>query len=276
MTLRVVLIVSLSLAVVLVALVATVRWLEPRFAFFPRAGEDVTPHDFDVEFEPVSIPTTDGERLHGWWLRHPSPRATILYFHGNGGNLSVWAPILAGVVHHGYALLAFDYRGYGLSTGRPTEQGLYRDVDAVLEHFAAAAPPDRPRVYWGRSLGVVMASYAATVHAPDGLILESGFPSAQSLLRDSPLMFVLSRLASYRFPAAAFLQARKTPTPVLVLHGDHDRIVPIAQGHALFEQLAGPKQFVTIRGGDHNDATPADPAAYWQSVDAFISHLANR
>jgi hypothetical protein len=273
---RVVLIVSLSLAAALVALVAAVRWLEPRFAFFPSAGEDVTPRDFDVEFEPVSIGTTDGERLHGWWLRHPSPRATILYFHGNGGNLSKWAPILAGVVHHGYALLAFDYRGYGLSTGRPTEQGLYRDVDAALEHFAARAPVDRPRVYWGRSLGVVMAAYAATVHAPDGLILESGFPSAQSLLRDSPLMFVLSRLASYRFPAAAFLQRRKTITPALVIHGDHDRIVPMMQGEALFDQLAGPKRFVAIHGGDHNDATPADPATYWQSVDAFISHLAKR
>jgi len=121
-----------------------------------------------------------------------------------------------------------------------------------------------------------MAAYAATVHAPDGLILESGFPSAQSLLRDSPLMFVLSWLGSYRFPAATFLQRRTAVTPVLVIHGDHDRIVPMTQGKALFDQLAGPKQFVTIRGGDHNDATPADPATYWQSVDAFISHLAKR
>ena len=273
MTLRSLVAVALSVTAVLVALVVIVRWLEPRFAFFPSVGEGVTPHDFGVEFEPVSISTRDGERLHGWWLRPPSPRASILYFHGNGGNLSVWAPILAGIAKRGYTLLAFDYRGYGLSTGRPTEQGLYRDVNAVLEEFATRVPADRPRLYLGRSLGVVMAAYATTIHAPDGLILESGFPSARSLLRNSPLLFVLSSFASYRFPAAAFLQARSTPSPVLVLHGDHDRIVPIDQGRALFEAVSQPKQFVTIPGGDHNDDTPADPATYWHSVDAFISRL---
>lgn len=272
--LRALVVVALSVAAIFVVLVAAVRWLEPRFAFFPSAGEDVTPRDFGVEFEPVSMSTRDGERLHGWWLRPPSPRATILYFHGNGGNLSMWAPILAGIAKRGYTLLAFDYRGYGLSTGRPTEQGLYGDVDAVLEQFATRVSADRPSLYWGRSLGVVMAAYAATIHAPDGLILESGFPSARSLLRNSPILFVLSSFASYRFPAAAFLQARSTPTRVLVLHGDRDRIVPIDQGRALFEAVSQPKQFVTIAGGDHNDATPADPATYWQSVDAFISHLA--
>jgi fermentation-respiration switch protein FrsA (DUF1100 family) len=274
--LRALVVVAVSVTAIFVVLVAAVRWLEPRFAFFPSAGEDVTPRDFGVEFEPVSMSTRDGERLHGWWLRPPSPRATILYFHGNGGNLSMWAPILAGIAKRGYTLLAFDYRGYGLSTGRPTEQGLYGDVDAVLEQFATRVSADRPRLYWGRSLGVVMAAYAATIHAPDGLILESGFPSARSLLRNSPLLFVLSSFASYRFPAAAFLQARSTPTPVLVLHGDHDRIVPIDQGRALFEAVSQPKQFVTIAGGDHNDATPADPVIYWQSVDAFVSRLAKR
>ena len=185
----------------------------------------------------------------------------------------MWTPILARIVTRGYELLAFDYRGYGLSGGRPTEQGLYRDVDAALEDFARRASADRPRVYWGRSLGVVMASYAATNAAPDGLILESGFPSARSMLRSSPILFVLSSFASYRFPAAAFLQRRTTLTPVLVLHGDHDRIVPITEGRALFDAISEPKQFVTIRGGDHNDVAPADAATYWQSVDEFIARL---
>jgi uncharacterized protein len=275
-TLRALVIVFLSLAVVLAALAAAVRWLEPGFAFFPSAGEDATPRDFGVEFEPVSIATSDGEQLHGWWMRHPSPRATILYFHGNGGNLSVWAPILSGIVHRGCTVLAFDYRGYGRSSGRPSEQGLYRDVAAALDHFTTRTPADRPRVYWGRSLGVVMAAYATTIETPDGLILESGFPSARSLLRRSPLLFALSSFGSYRFPAADFLQRRRTPTPTLVIHGDHDRIVPIDQGRALFDRLAEPKQFFTIRGGDHNDATPADPATYWQSIDDFLSRPRHR
>jgi len=266
----------LSVVAVLGAVVIAVRWLEPRFAFFPSVGEDATPRNFGVEYEALSIATRDGEKLRGWWLRHPSPKASILYFHGNGGNLSVWAPILSSIVRRGYEMVAFDYRGYGLSTGHPSEQGLYRDVDAAVEAFATRASNGVPRVYWGRSLGVVMAAYAATKGSPDGLVLESGFPSARALLRGSPLMFLFSGASSYRFPAAQFLQRRGKNTPALVLHGDRDRVVPIKQGWALFETMSEPKQFVAIPGGDHNDATPADPAAYWQAVDRFVTGLRDR
>jgi hypothetical protein len=267
------LIVLLSFGVALGLLAIAVRWLEPRFAFFPSSGETATPRDFGVEFESVSIATRDGQQLRGWWMRPPSPRGSILYFHGNGGNLSMWAPILSGIVRHGYAMFAVDYRGYGLSTGRPSEQGLYRDVDAIVEYFSQHRSTGDRRVYWGRSLGVVMAAYASTIVPSDGLILESGFPSARSLLRDSPLMFGLSMFSSYRFPAASFLQHRNTRSPVLVLHGDADHIVPIDQGRALFESIAEPKQFVTISGGDHNDAMPPDPAIYWQAIDRFVDGL---
>jgi uncharacterized protein len=272
-TLRAILVAALSLGAVLVVLVAAVRWLEPRFAFFPNAGEDTTPLEFGIEYRAVTIATKDGERLHGWWMRHSSPKACVLYFHGNGGNLSIWAPILAVIVRRGYTVLAFDYRGYGLSTGRPTEQGLYRDVEAAIVEFRSReSPTPAPRLYWGRSLGTAMAAYAATIDAPDALILESGFPSARSLLRGSPVMSVLSLFSTYRFPTAAFLERRPTPTPVLILHGDADRIVPIDQGRQLFERLSEPKQFVTIKGGDHNDVAPPDPATYWQAVETFIDH----
>ena len=265
--------VLLFFAAALGVVVVAVRWLEPRFAFFPSSGEDATPDDFGVEFEAVSIATRDGEQLRGWWMRCPSPRARLLYFHGNGGNLSMWAPILSAIVRRGYEVLAFDYRGYGLSTGRASEQGLYRDVDAVVDYFSQHASTNDPRVYWGRSLGVVMAAYASTVVPPDGLILESGFPSARSLLRTSPVLFVLSALSSYRFPAAMFLQRRTRRAPVLVVHGDADTIVPLEQGRALFEGTPEPKQFVIVRGGDHNDAAPADPVTYWQAVERFVAGL---
>ena len=117
-----------------------------------------------------------------------------------------------------------------------------------------------------------MAAHAATRGSSDGLILESGFPSTRALLRASPLMFVLSSASSYRFPAAQLLR-RRGNRPVLVLHGDHDRVVPIKQGWTLFETMSEPKQFVAIPGGDHNDATPADPATYWQAVERFVAGL---
>jgi fermentation-respiration switch protein FrsA (DUF1100 family) len=267
---------AFALVTVLVILWLLVRLLESRIAFFPVAGEHATPGDFGIDFEPVALVTRDGERLRAWSLIHPAPRARIVYFHGNGGNLSIWTPILAGIARSGYSVIAFDYRGYGNSSGRPTERGLYRDVDAVIEEFWARSPPGPPVVYWGRSLGVAMAAYAATRVMPDGLILESGFPDVRSLVRTSPLLAFFSLFSTYRFPCAEFLQQLPVPAPVLVMHGDDDHVIPIAQGRALFERISGPKAFFTIHGGDHNDTTPPDPSSYWQAVDGFITRLPKR
>lgn len=265
---------ALALFAILVMLTLAVRLFESRLAFFPASGETVTPREFGVDYSALVLATRDGERLRGWALIHPAPRAQVVYFHGNGGNLSLWVPILAAIARRGYSVLAFDYRGYGVSTGRPSERGLYRDVDAVLERFWTATPQKRPVVYWGRSLGAAMAAYAATVRMPDGLILESGFPDARSLVRTAPLLAFLALFSTYRFPCAEFL--RQVTVPVLVMHGDDDHVVPIAQGRKLFDSIARQKQFVTIRGGDHNDVTPSDPDVYWNTVDRFVSGLSRR
>jgi fermentation-respiration switch protein FrsA (DUF1100 family) len=113
-----------------------------------------------------------------------------------------------------------------------------------------------------------MAAYAARVRAPRGLILESGFPDARSVVRSSPPLLVLSLFASYRFATARHLQS--VNVPVLVMHGDRDRVIPYALGRTLFEGIRGPKTFVTIAGGDHNDLVPPDPQPYWAAVEQFI------
>src|ERR671912_477046 len=131
---------ALAAIVVSTALVITMKWLvtrvEPRPTFFPSAGETETPKSIGLEYEAVSIRTAGGETIAAWWMPHEAARADIVYFHGNGGNLSIWLPILAGVQASGLNVLAFDYRGYGRSTGSPTEKGLYRDADAVLAELA--------------------------------------------------------------------------------------------------------------------------------------------
>jgi fermentation-respiration switch protein FrsA (DUF1100 family) len=267
---RVLIFVSVTVVAVLITLSLLVRWIEPRMAFFPFAGETETPRDFGVPFEPVTIRTGDGEHLRAWRMDASAPRARVVYFHGNGGNLSNWAPILAAIVRHGYSVFAIDYRGYGVSTGRPSERGLYRDVEATV----AQAWPEgaaTPLVYWGRSLGSSMAAYGATIRKPDGVIIEAGFANARAAVRESPVLAALSFLASYRFPAGEYLN--RAQAPVLVMHGDRDSVIPYALGRELFESITAPKEFVTIRGGDHNDAVAPDAAAYWAAIERFITSL---
>ena len=259
------------LAVALLALAVFVRWVEPRLAFFPSPGETETPRDAGLAFEALTIETKDGERVHAWLIPAGTPRARVLYFHGNGGNLSNWSPILAGIVKHGYSVLAVDYRGYGLSTGRPTEQGLYRDVDALVARAWPGADNTVPLIFWGRSLGGAMAAYAATVRKPDGLIIEAGFPDARAVVRGSPVLAVLSVFSSYRFAAAEFINTANVP--VLQLHGDHDSVIPFELGRELSQRIQGRKEFVTIAGGDHNDTEPTDPQAYWTAIDRFVVAL---
>jgi hypothetical protein len=259
------------LAIVLVGWL--VRSYEANLAFFPTRGEDATPGAYGVPFTPTTVATSDGQRLRVWQLTHENARARVVYFHGNGGNLSLWSDILVAISRRGFEVIAFDYRGYGTSTGTPSEQGLYRDVEAVLGLVHdRLRRVDIPLIYWGRSLGSTMAAYAATLRPPDGVIVESGFPSMRAVVRSNPILWALSWFSTYRFPTAQFLSA--TQAPVLVLHGDADSVIPYELGQELYAALPGGKRFVTIKNGDHNDAEPEDAATYWTAIDQFVSAAA--
>lgn len=149
-------------------------------------------------------------------------------------------------------------------------------MDAIVDYVWTELKPSAPVIYWGRSLGVSMAAYATRRSAdlsgpprqPSGLILESGFPNARSLFRAPSPMALLALFSTYRFPASRFLQ--NSQVPVLVMHGDADTVIPYVQSRALYERIGGPKQFFTIRGGDHNDAAAPDEPAYWSAIRDFV------
>jgi uncharacterized protein len=252
-----------------------VWWLEPRMAFFPYAGIQQTPAAARVQYADVTIPTADGKTLHGWWLEDPSARAQVIYWHGNGGNLSVWLPVITDLRARGFSILVVDYRGYGASSGTPSERGIYKDADAVTQYFDRhLRKTGVPTVYWGRSLGCAAGSYGATVKAPDGLVLESPFPDVASLFAGNPLMRVLSVFSSYSFATSQHLV--KYSGPLLVVHGDADSIVPFAAGKQVFERApSAAKTFAVLPGADHNDPHSSH-AAYWSAVDAFVQSLTPR
>lgn len=265
--------VSAALLAILIAAASLrllVWWLEPQMAFFPSPGVQETPASAGLEFFELRVPTTDGETLHGWWMPHPEPRAQVIYWHGNGGNLSMWLDVLAGLRGRGFSVMAVDYRGYGASTGRPSERGLYRDADAATAYFRQHLKhPQTPVVVWGRSLGCAVASYAAAQSPPDALILESPFADIGTLFAGNPVMRGLSLFSSYRFSTAEHLQEYRGR--LLVIHGDADSILPFSGGRQVFDRAASAdKRFVALGGADHNDPHATHPT-YWPEIERFLS-----
>lgn len=265
-----------AIAVTLVLLKLLVLWLEPRMAFYPLRGVQETPASVGLAFSDLRLPTVDGETLHAWWLEHPQPRAQVIFWHGNGGNLSLWLDAIAELRRRGFSVLAVDYRGYGASTGKPSEKGLYLDAEASMRIFGnSLKKPGIPVIYWGRSIGCPVAAYAASRTAPQALVLESPMPNVRTLLRSNPVLWLLSFLSSYRFPTSTFLQ--RSSVPLLVIHGDADGIVPFGAGRRVFADAPTTrKTFVTIPGADHNDLHLVDTARYWRAIDEFVGGLAVR
>jgi fermentation-respiration switch protein FrsA (DUF1100 family) len=263
----------LIVVVLVVALKLLVLWLEPRIAFYPIRGIQATPDALSLSYADLRIQTEDGETLHAWWLEHPHPRGQVLFFHGNGGNLSLWLDVIAELRRRGFSVLAVDYRGYGASTGSSTERGLYRDAKATVQAFVRRyRRSDVPVIYWGRSIGCPVAASAIAIERPDAVVLESPMPDARSVLRINPLLWVLSLFSSYRFSTSRHLAGYRGP--LLVIHGDNDSIVPFAMGRRVFDAAAAtPKSFVAIAGADHNDLHVVNPGVYWTAVDAFVATL---
>ena len=248
---------------------------EAKLVFFPTRGQDDTPATLGIRYDALRLRTSDGEQLAAWQLEPDEPVADVVYFHGNGGNLSVWMPVLATLHQHRLRVLAVDYRGYGLSSGTPSEQGLYRDAEAAVMHAVAQrTAPRRPLVYWGRSLGGPVAASGARIAPPDGLILESTFPDKASVVRSNPVLRALNVFATYRFPTAEMLQQFRNP--VLVVHATNDSIVPHALGRELYDRLRGPRQFLDIAQADHNDLFVTSRQPYWKPILDFVATLRGR
>ncbi|HLV00822.1 MAG TPA: alpha/beta hydrolase [Acidobacteriota bacterium] len=263
---------GLVLIVSFVALRLSVSWLEPRMTFHPLRAMVTNPSHLGIEYQEHRIETSDGEQIITWYLPRTDARAEILFFHGNAGNLSVWLDYLAQLYTHGYSVFALDYRGYGASTGRPTEAGILEDskafVDFYWKHLMRA---ELPVVYFGRSLGGVTSAYASTVREPAGLILEATFPDKATLLEHYPVLRFLNHFAKYRLATVEFLQ--DIDCPILLIHGDQDTVVPLSVGERLFDLIKGDRDFYVVRGADHNSQHIAGGEEYWTRIENFINRL---
>ena len=235
------------------------RWAEKRFVFFPESEVNGTPAQAGLRYEEVYLTAPDGLKLHGWFLPAPddavSPETqTWLWFHGNGGNLST----RVGQLERAHRLLGvhqfiFDYRGYGRSEGKPSEQGTYLDARAALHYIQQRPDLDPGRiVYFGHSLGAAVAVELAVSHPPAGLALIAPFSSIRDMAKLALPLPLAGWAVRNHYNSVSLIP--KVHAPLVVLHGEMDEIVPHSQGRKLFDAANQPKRFVTLPDASHNNA----------------------
>lgn len=246
---------------------------EKRFIFFPDAQLVTTPAAVGLDYEEVYFSTDDGVRLHGWFVPASGARWTILWLHGNAGNISHRVDNL-GQMHQRLRVnvFLFDYRQYGRSQGTISERGTYLDAQAALRTLRQRTDLDAQAiVLFGRSLGSAVAVDLA-VHQPcRAVILESPFTSVSDMAARVVPLLPIGRLLQTRYDSLAKIP--RLTVPLLILHGDRDDVVPIEQGQRLFAAANAPKTFYTIPGAGHNDTYLVGGALYWQVWEDFLNGL---
>jgi fermentation-respiration switch protein FrsA (DUF1100 family) len=213
----------------------------------------------------VTLDTADGERVIVWNVPPVGDKPVVLYFHGNGGSLRIRTARFVALTADGTGLVALSYRGFGGSSGTPTEDGLLRDADAAWR-FAAARYPERRLVVWGESLGTGVAVATAAAHDVAGVILESPFTSTADVAAAVYWFLPVRLLMQDQFHSD--LRISRVTAPVLVMHGERDDVVPIRFGEQLFGLIKGSKQFVRFPEGGHSDL---DGFGAIDTVHAFLN-----
>jgi fermentation-respiration switch protein FrsA (DUF1100 family) len=217
----------------------------------------------------VWLQTSDGIRLHAWFLEAPGSRLVTMYLKGNGTNLTNRLGHLREIVPAGSSVLILDYRGYGKSQGRPTERGLYRDADAGYDHLIGMGYQPRQIVILGESLGSAVAVDLARRRPCGGVVLECPFTSFSALA--GAVVPWAGRLFASGFNSLG--KIRGVHTPLLIIHGDRDTIAPYAMGRALFAAANEPKSFWTVEGATHIDIVPVAGALYRARLQAFYESI---
>ena len=296
---------NLLIAVALgyVLLVGIVFVTQERLVYFPDIGREVaiTPRAYGLDFESVQIATEDGENLHSWWVPVERPRGTVLLFHGNAGSIAARIDYLLMFHRLGYSTLIIDYRGYGQSTGKPSEAGTYRDAEAAWRWLTATRGIKASDiVLFGESLGGAVASWLAArlsripdpspegrreVRAssppsgersearitPRALILASTFTSVNDLGTEVYPFLPVRLISRIGYDNRANLQAAQVP--VLIAHSPRDELIPYAHGRRLFDAARQPKQFLELAGG-HNDGFIFMRESWVQALGDFLDQHA--
>lgn len=259
-------------AVLLVAFIAFAQFLRRTSMFFPERYPSGDWHVPGAQDEWLT--TSDGVRLHGWLFRAADPNAPLLlFFHGNGGNISERGPIAAELARRGVSTFVFDWRGYGRSAGSPSESGLFKDAEAAYAFAAHLLPRDRIALY-GESLGGPYAAWIAKTHGARCAIIDSSFPSLRelgdALYRPLPIGWT----APFALRTRTWLNEAKLP--VLVMHSRNDDMIPFHLGKSLFNGLRGPKEMYASNARGHCAISADEHDKYYETIVRFVTHSSNQ
>ncbi|MDD5556178.1 MAG: alpha/beta hydrolase [bacterium] len=245
-------------------------WFERANLYFPTRRIEATPAAIGLPYEDVTLETADGVRIHGWFI--PGTGRGLLFFHGNAGNISHRFDSIRIFHELGLQTLIIDYRGYGLSGGRPSERGLSLDADAAYDHLRAREGIDPDSlVAFGRSLGGAVAADLAARRPLSALIVESAFTSTADIARDLLPLLPARLLVTQRYDSIAKVPAIRIPK--LFIHSRDDEIIPFRHGRRLYEAAAEPRRLFEMRGG-HNDAFLLPANRYPEALERFLLETA--
>lgn len=266
---RMVLSILLTVVAVYVAVVALAYFFQERLLYFPLRSIAVTPASRGLAYEDVWLETADGVKISGWFIPATQPRATLLFFHGNAGNISHRLDSIETFHRLGLNTLIIDYRGYGQSEGSPTEAGTYLDAEAAWRYLVEERQiPAAEIIIFGRSLGGAVAAWLAQQHPPGALILESTFTSAPDVAAQAYPFLPARQLTRIHYNTLARLPEIKTP--VLIVHSPHDEVIPYSHSQKLLATANEPKEFLQLNGG-HNNGFLISTLAYEAKFAAFVT-----
>ncbi len=220
-----------------------------RLIFFPERYVPSPPPGVEQRW----LTTDDGVRLHAWYAEAPRAVATLVWSHGNGGNIAGRAEVLLALRDRGLNVLAYDYRGYGKSAGHPTEAGCYCDARAAHDDTRARGVDPASIVCFGESLGGAVSIHLACERPSAGVAVVSTFTTLADVARTH--YGAVAALARGRFDSLS--RVRLLQVPVFVAHGDEDEIVPFTLGETVYQAAPEPKRFFRARGARHNDVFAA-------------------
>jgi fermentation-respiration switch protein FrsA (DUF1100 family) len=266
----------LLVVVAFVAIVLFLRWREPHMLYYLDHSIDQTPDHLSLKYDDVTLTASDGVKINGWFVHAPnasrSPRSTILFLHGNAGNISHRLEKLQILADLGADTFIIDYRGYGRSEGHPGEAGTYRDAEAAYEYLTGGTPagralPPQSIIVYGESLGSAVAVDLATKHPVGGVVIEEAFTSVGDVGQKMFPFLPVRWLVQNKYDTLS--KIGRINAPLLIFHSRNDELFDMRHAQRLLAAAKEPKQLVELSGG-HNEAFAVSGETYRRNLRDFL------